>query len=232
MGKPVARVAHAGSCVARCLLTRTCLVNSLASTYTTAAAVSTIHAVRSGIQSTVSTTYSIRYDLLAECLRSTCGVLAESVYVTLSGSHRSPGQDHMARPEPGATPGASQTDGPVWGHWASSDLVRFAQLDVALWNGAADGADTFDDVGVYTGSSTVVDGKIRIMYPGLCNHGKGDCPDPKCAGGHTTSWAGGDPHDCPSKNIVIATPANYSDPLLRNWTKASGPVRHSRFYRF
>lgn len=110
--------------------------------------------------------------------------------------------------------------------------MTFAQLDVALWNGAADGVDTFDDVGVYTGSSTVVDGKVRIMYPGLCNHGKGDCPDPKCAGGHIASWANGDPHDCPSKNIVMATPANYSDPLLRNWTKASGSVRRRRFYPF
>ena len=59
----------------------------------------------------------------------------------------------MARPEPGAVPGASQADGPVWGHWVSKDLVTFAQLDVALWNGAADGTDSFDDVGIYTGAS-------------------------------------------------------------------------------
>ena len=62
-------------------------------------------------------------------------------------------QDHMARPEPGAAPGASQADGPVWGHWVSKDLVTFAQLDVALWNGAADGTDSFDDVAIYTGAS-------------------------------------------------------------------------------
>ena len=70
-----------------------------------------------------------------------------------------------------------------------------------------------------------MDGKVRIVYPGLCNHGKGDCPDPKCAGGQTPSWANGDPHDCPSKNIAVAVPSNYSgDPLLRNWTKTGAPV--------
>jgi hypothetical protein len=58
---PVGPVAHGGSCVARCLLTRTCLLNSLASTYTTAAAVSTILPVRCGIQFMSITTYSIRY---------------------------------------------------------------------------------------------------------------------------------------------------------------------------
>eukprot|EP01045_Picozoa_sp_COSAG04_P001381 COSAG04_NODE_45_length_31617_cov_47.863284_22_plen_448_part_01 len=129
-------------------------------------------------------------------------------------------QKHVAAPEPGAAPGASQSDGPVWGHWASKDLVSWAQLPVAIWN-----TEPYDQVAIYTGSSTVVDGKVVIVYPGLCPHGKDQCPNPACAGGSEKSWSSS-PHDCPSKTLAIATPTDYAaDPLLQNWSKpADNPV--------
>jgi hypothetical protein len=90
-------------------------------------------------------------------------------------------QKHVARPEPGAQPGTSLSDGPVWGHWVSKDLVTWAQLPVAIWN-----TEPYDQVAIYTGSSTVVDGKVAIVYPGLCQRGHAQCPNPTCAGGSST----------------------------------------------
>ena len=56
--------------------------------------------------------------------------------------------------------------------------MHFAQLPVALWND-----HPFDEVGVYTGSATVVGGRVQLLYPGLCKRGSPACPNPTCAGG-------------------------------------------------
>ena len=56
-------------------------------------------------------------------------------------------QKHVAAPPGG---------GPVWGHFATKDLRRWAQLPVALWNGPGDDA-------VFTGSAAVVGGAPRLL---------------------------------------------------------------------
>ena len=77
----------------------------------------------------------------------------------------------------------------------------------------------YDSVAVYTGSATMVDGNPVIVYPGI-NNGTG--------------------------TVNIATPANRSDPLLRDWVKSdqnpllrngmddfsSGWLTHTGEYRF
>ena len=53
---------------------------------------------------------------------------------------------------------------------------------------------------IYTGSATVVDGKVVQVYPGLCY--------PQ----FSTECPGG-------TNLAIAVPADPADPLQTNWTK-------------
>ena len=97
-------------------------------------------------------------------------------------------QNHVAEP--------MGPNGVTWAHVVSRDLVHWARLATAFWND-----QPYDKVAIYTGSATVVDGVITIMYPGLCTKELW----PPCATGY---------------NLVTAVPANASaDPLLRNWTK-------------
>ena len=49
-------------------------------------------------------------------------------------------------------------DGPDWGHWVSKDFTKWAQLPVAIWND-----QYYDNSAIYTGSTTIVDGKPVIM---------------------------------------------------------------------
>jgi sucrose-6-phosphate hydrolase SacC (GH32 family) len=89
--------------------------------------------------------------------------------------------------------------GPVFGHVVSHDLVHWARLDVAIWND-----QPYDDVAIYTGSATIVNGTPTIVYPGLC----APKPEyPQCDGGQD---------HC---HLAVAVPANASDPLCQNWTK-------------
>jgi hypothetical protein len=102
-------------------------------------------------------------------------------------------QDH----EPGGT---------VWGHGVSADMVYWAHLPVALWND-----QWWDFTAVFTGSATIVDGVIKILYPGLyVTHNQTTCPntDPKSSG----------------ITINVAVPTNTSDPFLRSWRKNAAPV--------
>ena len=99
-------------------------------------------------------------------------------------------QDHLA--EPGGI-------GPVIGHVVSRDLVRWAQLDAALWND-----QPFDRIALFTGSATIVDGLPYMIYPGLCNR-----TEPLEFAGCTTGYV-----------YAQAVPANASDPLMRRWAKA------------
>jgi beta-fructofuranosidase len=67
-------------------------------------------------------------------------------------------------------------------------------MPVSIWND-----QPYDESAIYTGSATIVDGKVVQVYPGLCNTKGKDCP-------------GG-------TNLCIAKPADPSDPLQTNWTK-------------
>jgi sucrose-6-phosphate hydrolase SacC (GH32 family) len=75
-------------------------------------------------------------------------------------------------------------DGPDWGHWVSKDFTKWAQLPVAIWND-----QYYDNSAIYTGSTTIVDGKPVMMYPGKCNcKGTNETGAPCCndgAGGFT-----------------------------------------------
>jgi sucrose-6-phosphate hydrolase SacC (GH32 family) len=74
-------------------------------------------------------------------------------------------------------------------------------MPVSIWND-----QVYDNSAIYTGSGTVVDGKVVQVYPGLCNTKEAGCP-------------GG-------TNLCIAVPADPSDPLQTNWTKtwAQNPI--------
>ena len=108
-------------------------------------------------------------------------------------------QDHMA-----IGPAGSSKFGPVWGHFASRDLVEWRHLDVALWND-----ESFDATAIFTGSATVVNGSVRLIYSAVCPRGGPDCPNPTCK----------NVHDCKTKNLGMAVPASPDDPWLTNWTK-------------
>ena len=84
----------------------------------------------------------------------------------------------------------------------SADLVTWAHLPVAVWND-----QPYDNVAIYTGSATIVNGVPTMVYPGLCV--KEDWPS--CNTGTL---------------LAIALPADYkNDPLLTNWTKpAYNPI--------
>jgi len=116
------------------------------------------------------------------------------VYDQVHGVYHLFYQDHLAMP-----PG----HGPDYGHAVSRDLAHWAHLHVAIWNDKK-----YDNEAIYTGSATVVDGKIVQLYPGLCN--KNDWPS------------------CPTgTNLAVAVPADPSDPLYKVWTKpAYNPIRN------
>jgi sucrose-6-phosphate hydrolase SacC (GH32 family) len=100
-----------------------------------------------------------------------------------------------------ALPREGKGTGSIWGHAVSRDLARWTMLPVALWNDQA-----WDNQALFTGSATIVSGRPVLMYPGM-----------------TPDYPGGN-------NLAIATPANDSDPLLRDWSKPSGPVANHTKY--
>ena len=83
---------------------------------------------------------------------------------------------------------------------------------MAIWND-----EWYDAVAVFSGSTTVVDGKPVIIYPGLCT--KKHCPH----GGHCpcSGFAGTNPTSTYGSTYNAAVPANLADPFLTNWTKPS-----------
>ncbi|KAH8080327.1 beta-fructofuranosidase [Aureococcus anophagefferens] len=111
-------------------------------------------------------------------------------------------QIHLAIPPGG---------GPDYGHVVSKNLVEWAPLPVAIWNGvdASNGKPTpYDARAIFTGSAAVVDGAgpggaagVVQIYPGLCEK---------------ETWA-----NCSSgTNLALAVPADYAgDELLVHWTK-------------
>jgi len=84
--------------------------------------------------------------------------------------------------------------GRTYGHAVSRDFVHWAHMPISIWND-----HDYDSSAIYTGSATVVDGKVVQIYPGLCNPKEKGCP-------------GG-------TNLCIAVPADESDVLQTNWTK-------------
>eukprot|EP01043_Picozoa_sp_COSAG02_P050347 COSAG02_NODE_5167_length_4576_cov_8.229171_1_plen_267_part_10 len=102
-------------------------------------------------------------------------------------------QDHLGEPP-------AQGGNRAWGHLVSHDLVRWARLPVALWNDQA-----YDNIAIYSGSATIVDGVPTQLYPGICSV-NAHAPSPACSSG---------------VNLAVAVPANRSDPLLQNWSKPS-----------
>ena len=121
-------------------------------------------------------------------------------------------QKHLA-----AFPGG----GPVYGHFASKDLVKWTALPVAIWNGfdysvSPPRVTSFDNQAIYTGSAFVVDGAgpggtgpgVVNLFPGLCKKQfYPECVENPGAPGST--------------GVVLAqaVPADYGDVLLTNWTK-------------
>lgn len=122
-------------------------------------------------------------------------------------------QDHLAASTPSTATGGG---GPIWGHWASRDLVKWTRLPVALWNGLDDSVEPFritpyDNDAVFTGSGTLVNGTIKLVYPGLCNT--------NATGTDVCAPTTGHGHQC---HLGVATPADpMGDVLAHNWTKAS-----------
>lgn len=84
--------------------------------------------------------------------------------------------------------------GRTYGHAVSKDLTHWAHMPVSIWND-----QYYDSTAIYTGSATIVDGKVVQVYPGLCKTGVDNCP-------------GG-------TNLCIAKPADPTDQLQTNWTK-------------
>jgi hypothetical protein len=64
-------------------------------------------------------------------------------------------QDHLGIPNP---VGLGKGTGPDIGHWVSRDFLHWAHLEVAIWNDK-----WYDNVAIFTGSTTIVDGKPVII---------------------------------------------------------------------
>ena len=113
------------------------------------------------------------------------------VYDPVHGLYHMFYQDHLAEPR-------------EWiRHWPSlgscclERLNKWARLPVAIWNDKP-----YDSGAIYTGSATVVNGKVVQIYPGICRKKDFD----NCITG---------------TNFNIAYPANESDPFYTEWTKPS-----------
>ena len=114
-------------------------------------------------------------------------------------------QDHL---------GSGGHGGTAWGHVASRDLKKWAHLPVALWND-----QLYDNSDIFSGSATVVDGVVTIVYPGLCNQqltceadgGGWNAPDAE----HPQPWCNISTSQCvDGRNLVSAVPADPTDPLM------------------
>ena len=124
-------------------------------------------------------------------------------------------QKHVGAPGPGPM------RGPVYGHFASKDLINWAEVGVAIWNGfdwstAPPRVTPWDNQAIYTGSAFVVDGAgpggkgpgVINLYPGLCTAASWPNCKPSSPGSSTGTV------------LAQAVPTNYElDVLLINWTK-------------
>ncbi|CAF1419097.1 unnamed protein product [Adineta steineri] len=86
-------------------------------------------------------------------------------------------------------PNVVPADQKQWGHSYSTDMVHWIDLPIALLPD-----QSYDIIGVWTGSTTIVNGIPVIIYTGITNtHQQVQCQ---------------------------ARPSNLSDPTLTNWTKS------------
>merc|ERR1719326_1853363 len=118
------------------------------------------------------------------------------VYDPVHGVYHLHYQNHVGLQHPDGSGGRT------YGHVVSRDLIHWAHMPISIWNDRP-----YDAKHIFTGSATVVDGKVVQVYPGLCDTKNSSCP-------------GG-------TNLCIAVPADPSDPLQTNWTKteaATGAV--------
>ncbi len=105
-------------------------------------------------------------------------------------------QDHVSIAQNGSNgKPLTGTHGPDWGHVVSKDFVHWTHLREAIWN-----TEWYDLHAIYTGSTTIVDGKPVIIYPGICDQSHVGCVS--------------------GTALAAAVPANTSDPLYQHWTKA------------
>ena len=118
-------------------------------------------------------------------------------------------QDHIGRPISKSFP--QGFEGPSWGHGVSPDLVHWANLPVALWNGE----DWYDVHALFTGSATIVNGTTPVLvFPGVCDMYP-PAGNPGCRYGYT---------------FGVAFPSNTSDPFLRKWSKSTlNPIVNDTF---
>jgi hypothetical protein len=100
-------------------------------------------------------------------------------------------QKHAGEPNKD-TPWLKNRNGPVWGHSVSSDMIKWAHMPVALWND-----EWFDNLAIYSGSATYVNGIPTLVYAAV-----------------------GKPANAPyAFSYGLAVPCNRSDPLLTRWCK-------------
>ena len=79
---------------------------------------------------------------------------------------------------------------------------------MALWND-----QPYDNQAIFSGSATVVNGTVVLVYPGLCD---------------TQNADGGENKQCLSgRNLATAVPADPTDPLLKQWRKRGIIVANS-----
>ena len=79
--------------------------------------------------------------------------------------------------------------------------MYWAHLPAAIWNDR-----WWDYTAVFSGSATIVDGQVLMLYPGLCvTKNETTCP-------HT-------PPSSTGITVNVAWPTNRSDPFLRDWSK-------------
>ena len=95
--------------------------------------------------------------------------------------------------------------GITFGHAVSRDMVRWARMPVALWNGldVPTGRRTaYDAHAIYSGSAAAdPEGMgLTLVYPGVCDKGS----SPQCTTGTT---------------VNLAQPADRRDPLATNFSK-------------
>ena len=120
-------------------------------------------------------------------------------------------QNHLSEPEEGWS-GFAKGNNVVWGHVFSRDLVRWAHLPVPMWN---DGP--FDRLALFSGSATIVDGRVVVIYPGLCNSTSNEWPSCTCL--PNNHYCRNDTTNHYAHNMIAATPANLSDPTYARWNK-------------